>query len=209
MERLKLNQKLGKGLCLVYLYQITINRKIYIIVRIIVLKYKKMGQKSEKLDKILELFYEFPSKRFTVRSISNKTKIPKSTVQDYLNKLKEQELVTKENTASNSGLFKMVKRQYWIRQLFKAGIIDYLKKELVPSCIILFGSFAKSESVKESDIDIFIETPKKAKLDLSRFEKKLNHKIQIFAEKDINNLPDRLFNNVINGIKLAGFFKIK
>ena len=33
--------------------------------------------------------------------------------------------------------------------------------------------------------------------------------IQLFREKNINDLPDRLFNNIVNGIKLSGFFKIR
>ena len=79
----------------------------------------------------------------------------------------------------------------------------------MPSCIVLFGSFRKGDSVNESDIDIFIETARNLKPDLSEFEEKLKHKIQIFKETDINKLPPRLFNNVINGIKLEGFFKIR
>ena len=54
-----------------------------------------------------------------------------------------------------------------------------------------------------------METIKKTMPPLNVFEKKLGHKIQLFTEADINNLPDRLFNNVINGIKLEGFFKIR
>ncbi len=78
-----------------------------------------------------------------------------------------------------------------------------------PSCIILFGSFRKGESVKGSDIDLFIESSKKIELNLNKFEKKLSHDLQLFIEEDIKKLQPRLLNNVVNGIKLYGSFKIK
>jgi len=48
---------------------------------------------DENMDKILELFFEFPNERFTIRYISKITKIPKSTVHGYLKKLKSQRIV--------------------------------------------------------------------------------------------------------------------
>ena len=49
----------------------------------------------------------------------------------------------------------------------------------------------------------------KKNVNLKKFEKKLGHKIQLFVESDINKLHSNLFNNVVNGIKLFGSFKIK
>ncbi len=168
-----------------------------------------MGQMDKNMDKILELFFEFPNEKFTIRDISKKTNIPKSTVQNYLTKLKSIGLVTKDNQASNTKFFKIKKIHYFIEKMYTSGLIDYLNKVYVPSCIILFGSFRKGDSVNTSDIDIFIITTKKEEIDLKKFEQKLKHKIQLFKEVDINKLPPRLFNNVINGIKLEGFFKVK
>jgi predicted nucleotidyltransferase len=93
-------------------------------------------------------------------------------------------------------------------RLYEIGLIDYLEKKLVPETIILFGSIRKGEYDNESDIDIFVASTKKAKLDLKKFEKILGHEIQIFIEKDINDLQVHLKNNVVNGIKLSGYFKI-
>ena len=87
--------------------------------------------------------------------------------------------------------------------------MQYLEKGFNPSCIILFGGARKGEYDKESDIDIFIESTKEAKADLAKFEREMGHLIQLFIEKDINDLNPRLRNNVINGIKLRGYFKVK
>lgn len=161
------------------------------------------------MDKILEIFFEFPNQKFTIRSIAKITKIPKSTVQNYLSKLKSAGFVTKDNQASNTRLFKIKKINYFIEKIYSSGLIEHLTKVFAPSCIILFGSFRKGDSVSESDIDIFVETTRKIEPELSSFEEKLKHKIQIFKETDVNKLPTRLFNNVINGIKLEGFFKVR
>lgn len=168
-----------------------------------------MVQKSRNLDKILELFYEYPRKKFTVREISKITKLPKSTVQNYLKELKKEKII-EQNQASDSKIFKQKKINFFIEKIISSGLIDYLEKELTPSCIILFGSFRKGESEIDSDIDIFIETHKeKKKKKLENFEKILKHNIQLFIEEDINALQPHLFNNIVNGIKLSGSFKIK
>lgn len=166
-----------------------------------------MGQKSTDMDRILELLYENPGREFTVREISKTTKIPKSTVHKYLNELKKDKIIER-NQASDSGIFKIRKINFFTEKLIRSGLISYLEKELMPSCIILFGSFRKGESEKDSDIDLFIETHSKKKLNIKKFEKKLKHNIQLFIEEDINNLQPHLFNNVVNGIKLSGSFKI-
>lgn len=166
-----------------------------------------MGQMTNKLDKVLAVFYENPGKRFTVRDIAKKTKIPKSSVSNYINELKKNGLIL-DSTGSNSLLFKIKKTNFYIEKMVEIGLVDHIVEKLNPSCIILFGSFRKGESDKDSDIDIFIESNKKD-IDLTKFERKLNHKIQLFIEDDIHKLPDRLFNNVVNGIKLWGSFKVK
>lgn len=168
-----------------------------------------MGQIDKNLDKILEVFFEFSDRKFTIREIAKITKIPKSTVLNHLKRLKSEGMVTKDNKSTNTRLFKVKKTNYFIEKIYTSGLIEYLNKTFTPSCIILFGSFRKGDFVKESDIDIFIETTKEAEPNLSDFEEKLKHRIQIFREKDINKLPPRLFNNIINGIKLEGFFKVK
>ena len=166
-----------------------------------------MGQ--NKTNKILEIFYENPNKEFTIRDISKLTKIPRATVHKYLIKLKKQKLITKNNKPENNLLFKTKKINYFIEKIVNSGIIDEIVNKLNPSCIILFGSIRKGDSVKESDIDLFIEYTIEKNIPLKKYEKKLKHNIQLFKETNIKNLPRELFNNVVNGIKLVGYLKIK
>jgi len=175
-----------------------------------------MGQRNQNWDKILELMFEYPNQKFSVREISKKIKIPSSSVQRYIQELKKQKLVDKNNKLIINQYSKFLKTFFIIKKMLDIGLIDYIEKALVPETIILFGGARKGEYDHESDIDIFIATTKKypkeghkQKLDLKKFEKILNHKIDLFINKDIQELPDNLFNNVINGIKLRGYFKIK
>ena len=77
----------------------------------------------------------------------------------------------------------------------------------MPDAIILFGSAAKGEDLKESDIDLFVLAEEK-KLDLQKYEKLLGRKINILAEESFSKLSKELRNNIINGIILYGYLKV-
>lgn len=167
-----------------------------------------MGQINQK-SRVLGIFYEYPEKSFTVRQISKLSRVPKTTAQRILLELRKNGLITKENRAKNSLIFKTTKVNYFVEKVVSSGLINELVGKLNPSCIILFGSIRKGDSMKESDIDIFVESPIKKELDLTDYEKMIGHSIQLFVEENINKLPVHLFNNIINGIKLFGELSIK
>ena len=166
--------------------------------------------------RIMELFFEEPSKNFQIREISRLTKIAVTSVKKYLEELKKNELIKKDTRTlypsyianQEHRLFKVNKQQYITLKLYSLGLVDYLEDKLHPRCIILFGSVRKGEYNKNSDIDIFIQADEKS-TNLIKFEKILKHKINLFFEDDINRLSSELFNNVINGIKLSGYLKLR
>jgi predicted nucleotidyltransferase len=106
------------------------------------------------------------------------------------------------------GVYRFHKIQGFLRKILEIGLVDYLYKRLNPRCIILFGSFAKAEYDESSDIDIFIQS-KETKINLEKFEKRLKHPINLYFKENINSLSKELFNNIMNGIKLRGYIKIK
>lgn len=165
---------------------------------------RKTGLKSENMDNILEVLYERPQESFTIREIEKITKIPRTTVSEYLRIMNKKNLLNKESL-----IFKIKKINYFTEKIVSSGLIDYIIEELNPSCIILFGSIRKGESDKESDIDLFVETHINKKIKLEKYERTLKHKVSLFIENKIGDLPENLFNNVVNGIKLYGSFKAK
>jgi len=166
-----------------------------------------MGHNTE--DRILEVFFENSDKNFTVREIAKLTKIPRATVHKKLVELKKQNLITKDNQSERNLLFRTKKINHFVEKIVSSGLVNEIVNKLNPSCIILFGSIQKGDSLKESDVDIFVESPIKKNINLNKFEKKIGHKIQLFVESDIKKLHSNLFNNVVNGIKLFGSFKIR
>jgi len=179
---------------------------------------QKNGQLSRKMDSkdLLEYFFEDSAREYHVRELAKLTRQSPTTVAKNLDMLKKKGLLQKRlerqhllYKADNTSIFKTKKTNYYVEKIVASGLLDELIKKLNPSCIILFGSVRKGESVKESDIDLFIESHADIKVDAKKYEKSLKHKIQLFVEKDMNKLQPQLFNNVVNGIKLYGSFKIR
>ncbi len=173
-----------------------------------------MGQ-EEVRKRILKLFFEQPSKAYQIREIAKITKIPKTTVSRYIKGLLNEGLVKRQKqifysyTANEEDFFfKFYKKIHLQEEIYNSSLVEHLQEKLYPKCIILFGSGAKGEYVKDSDLDIFVQTKDRA-VDLSKFEKKLGHTINLFFEEKIEKLSDELFNNIINGVKLEGFIKLR
>jgi len=168
-----------------------------------------MGQ-----DTILRLFFENPQKESHIRRIAKELRISKTAVSYHINNLIKEKMVVKSKkgvfpsfSAADTPLFRHCKIQDGVTRIMKSGLTEYLE-QLNPSCIVLFGSFAKGEYDQRSDIDIFIQA-KEEQLKLDKYEKSLGHKINIIFCSDLNKLSVQLYNNIINGIKLSGFIKAK
>ncbi len=170
----------------------------------------------KKRQKILELFFEEPNRRFHIREISRIAKIPKTTAERIVKSLANEKLVVIDRETVfpsyvaniDHFFYKNEKRTSIINKMIKSGLIEYFEKELAPKCIIVFGSVAKGEYTHESDIDIFVQSHSMP-IRLEKYEKQLHHRINIFFEPNISKLSGELLNNVANGFKLKGFLKIK
>lgn len=171
---------------------------------------QKLGQMSNLAgQKILEFFFENPRSKLTVRALAEKLRLSRSTTQYCLVNLRNQGLISQENLWIDNWQNRLAKTSYYLEKIARSGLIEYLEQELVASAIILFGSFRKGESESSSDIDLFVECAREKRPDLSRFEKRLGHKIQLFTRPKITLLPPHLMNNVVNGIKIKGYFTLK
>ena len=165
--------------------------------------------------KILELFIEFPTKDFSVRGIARNLKLSHATVLKYIADLEKLSLIKKKEATlyptyfanTESQKYKFYKRNWLVFKIQESNLVEHIQKETLPSTIILFGSGAKATFSEKSDIDVFVEA-RETKLDLTKYEKKLNCKINFLFEQNINNLSKELRNNIINGVVLYGFIKI-
>ncbi len=97
-----------------------------------------------------------------------------------------------------------LKRVENLKQTYLSGLSDFLEEKLAGSTIILFGSYARGEDTKTSDIDIAVIGRKEKPLTLESFEKALDKKININFYDSWKDIHKNLKNNILNGIILHG-----
>jgi predicted nucleotidyltransferase len=150
-----------------------------------------------------------------MREISRLTKITQPSALNHLKALLKENLIIKEKKSiyptykanRDCELFKTYKITNTLLKLDQSGILTYLWNTCQPDVIILFGSASRGEDIETSDMDLFVIS-KEEKLDLNKFEKKLNKEINIFFSEDFDKLSKELKNNIINGIILKGYLKV-
>src|SRR3989344_4731117 len=136
-----------------------------------------------------EIFFVNPTKKNYLMEISRKIGLAHTSVKKNLDELVKLGIVVefvekkgrrkfplyKANT--DNGLFKEYKMIYNLSSLLESGVIRFIEEKLMPKSIILFGSYRRGEDTENSDLDIFVEC-KEEKLNLDKFEIKLNRNIQ-------------------------------
>jgi len=164
--------------------------------------------------KILQLFFDYPTKHFQLREICRILKLGMPSVINHVKKLekwgflkKEKKRVYNSYTSRRNDLFKLYKRNDILLRLHESGLIEFLADVFLPDVIVLFGSASRGEDIEESDIDLLI-IAKEKEINLERFEKKLKRKITLNFETKVSNIPKELLNNIINGIVLYGYLKV-
>jgi predicted nucleotidyltransferase len=168
--------------------------------------------------KVAGIFFTEPTKQHYLMEISQKAGLAHTSVKKYLIDLKNKGVIkeTLEKKGKRkfpvytanleSKAYQKYKRVFNITKLAESELIDYLKDNLMPKTIVLFGSYSRGEDVEESDIDIFLEC-KKNNLDLSKLEKQFGRKIQLHFKEKFKNYPTELKNNIANGIVLSGYLE--
>lgn len=176
--------------------------------------------KKDNRTRLLEVFFDNPLPEgtgFQLRELSRKIKLAPVSVKKYLKELEKENLILiKKHRIHNYPLyfanrdnnyFKLLKKLNTIQLINEEGLLDYLKDECMPQVIVLFGSASKGEDIKESDLDLFIQSDK-INLDLKKFENKMGRTINIFFESDFSKISNELKNNIINGSILYGYLEV-
>lgn len=164
---------------------------------------------------IMEQFFYSGLNRIQTSKIIKKTGYDFKTVKKYLkilvnlkliNEHKDLNIPTYEANYRNK-FFLNIKSQKIVNNIFISGLPQYLDNKLGRKACILFGSCARGDYYGDSDIDIFIQS-KKLKLDLSKYEKKLKRKINLFFEERWQNLSEGMKTGLLNdGIAINGRLK--
>ena len=167
--------------------------------------------------KLKDHFLLNPTSRLRVRQIERELKAPLPSVIRYTKELEQEGMVQRIVIAKvtffaanrTSAVFLQEKRLFNLRSLYRSGLIEFLIQEYSNPTIVLFGSYARGEDIESSDIDLYVESSKISKIDLTSFEKKLHRKIELFVHKKISFIKNKeLVNTIINGITLHGFLEV-
>ena len=163
--------------------------------------------------RILQLFFDFPTKHFQLREICRILKLGMPSVRNHIKELEKQGFIKREKrgvyasyVSSGNHLFKIYKRNDVLLKICESGLIDFLADIFVPDAVVLFGSASRGEDIETSDIDLFL-IAKEKQVNLKKFEEKFKRKITLHFEEKIRGIPKELMNNIINGIVVYGYLK--
>jgi predicted nucleotidyltransferase len=107
---------------------------------------------------------------------------------------------------SNNLIYQSKKRIFMLNKLYESGLISHLLNLQYAKTVIIFGSIARGDWYKDSDIDIFIFGNAKG-MEKNKYEMKLHKDIEMHvfeSKKDIKAVKTGLINNVMNGFIIKG-----
>ncbi len=169
----------------------------------------------------ISIFLESPEKEFHLRELSRLIKKNPVTIKKNLSEFVKKDVLSckkergLELYSSNTENFyyKEIKKVYNKFKIIESGLLTFLNEEFSLPIIILFGSYEMGEDNNLSDVDIFLLTESKKKVNLAEYEKKINRKIQLHMmnreefNKSKKENPE-LVNSIINGTKISGFIEV-
>jgi len=165
---------------------------------------------TDTKERILELLFIFPTRKFHVREISRLIKISAPAISKSVKQLEKEDLIESKKkltyeiwaNLSNEN-FKNMKRIYNFKSIYSSGLFNYLSENFPLDTIIFFGSYSRGDDIEKSDIDIAI-IGKEKKLDLEKFERILKRIINV-EFINLKKISKELRNSIINGIILNGY----
>lgn len=165
--------------------------------------------------KLLKVFLFSPTEEFRLRELSRLSDISPPSVMNYLKDLETEGLIKSfmkrgipfYKAEQDDEKFREYKKISIFFELENSGLVNFLWDKLSPSAIILYGSYAKGESIEGSDLDLFLICKRK-EININKYEEKLGISIHLFFEENISKISNELKNNLVNGIVLKGYLKL-
>ncbi|MFH1212415.1 MAG: nucleotidyltransferase domain-containing protein [Candidatus Woesearchaeota archaeon] len=170
---------------------------------------------KSKEEKVLELFFQEPTREWHFEEILKESDIARSKADAWLKKFIKGKLVKRVKKKGSmphyisdydSSAYKNRKRLFAQQKLFESGLLDRLLSLPKAKTVVIFGSMARSDWYKKSDIDIFIYGEAEG-LKIADFELGLQRDIQLFIcrdKKDLKKLGSGFIKNIIRGNLIKG-----
>ncbi|MEK6816830.1 MAG: nucleotidyltransferase domain-containing protein, partial [Nanoarchaeota archaeon] len=166
-------------------------------------------------DDILRLFFDEPTREWHFEEIVREAKMARSKADAWLKRLIKENLVKRvkerkkmPHYISNykASDYQNRKRLFALGMLYDSGLLNHLTSLQKARTVIIFGSFARWDWHKKSDIDVFVYGDTEG-LSIGKYELKLHRDIEMFAAKDkddIRKFGPGLVKNIIKGYVVKG-----
>lgn len=167
-------------------------------------------------ERLKELFFNETLKRWHFEDILKKAKMSRERTNHALKQLVKEKFIKRIKPKNkmpyylvnrDSQKFRSEKRLYGLQLLQKTGLFDHLNSLPDIKTAILFGSFARGDWNKSSDIDLFLYGDAEY-FEKGRFEYLLLKEIQLFnynsPKKIKKELDPRLIPNIVKGFNIKG-----
>lgn len=170
---------------------------------------------ESKGESVLELFFEEPTREWHFEEILNGAKISRSKASIWLKRFMKERLVRRVKEKGKmphylgdfkSPAYKNRKRLFAMSKMYESGLLDELVALEKARTVIIFGSLARSDWNKDSDVDLFIYGDTQG-LRTAKYEIRLGRDIQVFAcsnHDELKKLGPGLIKNIIKGQLIKG-----
>ena len=164
-------------------------------------------------EKIKELFFNDALRRWHFEALLRESGLSRERVNHFLKELLKEKLILRVKKKGkmpyylanrDSAKFRSEKRLYGLTILEQSGLFENLTSHKGIKTAILFGSFARGDWSKSSDIDLFIYG-NDTEFEKGVYETRLHRDIQVFAYQNTKMLKKDLDPTVIPNIA-KGFF---
>jgi len=163
---------------------------------------------------IKAIFFNDTLKRWHFEAIVKETKMSRERANYFLKQLIKERFIKRVKPKGKmpyylanreSPKFRTEKRFFGLNLIERSGLFEHLNSLKNVKTAILFGSFARGDWSKSSDIDLFLYGDDRyfAK---GEFESKIKREIQLFSYKDPNRikkiLDPKLLLNIVKGFNI-------
>lgn len=169
--------------------------------------------------RVLSYFFDEPYKEVYLRGLAREVKLSIFPLKNAVDDLVGEGLLLERREGGlrylkvNVGnlFFRHLKIAFNVKKILDCGIVDFLR-ENVPalSSVVLFGSWAKGEDDRKSDVDFVVIGQRPRRIEVSDFEVKLGRKVELtflrWSEWRKKAHEDRAFylEVITNGIVFYG-----
>ena len=170
---------------------------------------------ESKEESVLELFFENPTREWHFEEILKEAAITRSKADAWLKKFITEGLIKRAKERKkmpyyisnySAPPYKNKKKIFALSKLYDCGFLNHISSLEKVKTAIIFGSFARSDWYKDSDIDLFIYGYPEG-LKIADYEIKLKKNIQLFicsTKEELSKFSGALIKNIIKGNLIKG-----